>query len=96
MATIDIQRNHTLGIDSARKAAESIAERLKDKLDLKVRWEGDNLKFERSGANGQIAISATTVRVTCDLGLLLRPMKGQIESKVQKYLDEALPAQGGQ
>jgi putative polyhydroxyalkanoate system protein len=90
MATIDIKRSHSIGKDKARTAAEAVAQRLKDKIDATYRWEGDDLKFERSGAKGRIAVSDTEVRVEVELGMLLRPIKGKIEDKVHQYLDEYL------
>jgi putative polyhydroxyalkanoate system protein len=90
MATIDIQRTHSIGRDKARAAAELVAERLKEKIDATYRWEGDDLRFERSGAKGRIHVTETTVRLEIDLGLVLRPLKGKIEEKAQQYLDEYL------
>ena len=90
MATIDIRRSHSIGKDAARKAAEGIAAKLKDKLSVTYRWDGDDLKFERTGANGRIHVTDNEVRVEVDLGFLLKPMKGKVEQKVNQYLDEAL------
>jgi putative polyhydroxyalkanoate system protein len=90
MATIDVTRSHSLGKDKARDAAEGIAKRLQSKLDVKYRWDGDDLKFERTGAKGRIHVSDASVRVEVDLGLMLRPMKGKVEQKVHEYLDDAL------
>jgi len=88
MATIDIKRPHSLGKDKAKEAAQAVADRLKEKLDIKYRWDGDTLKFERTGASGSIACTATDVRVQVDLNIMLRPMKGKIEEKVNQYLGE--------
>lgn len=90
MATIDVSRSHTMGKDRAREAAEGIAKRLENKLDIKYRWEGDDLKFERTGAKGTIFVTDDKVRVAVDLGMMLRPMKGTVEQKIKQYLDEAL------
>jgi len=90
MATIEKRRTHTKGKDHARKAAEVIAEKLKDKINVTYHWAGDDLEFKRTGASGRIRVSETDVRVEIDLSLVLRPMKGMIEEKVEKYLDETL------
>lgn len=92
MATIEISRSHWLGKDEAREAAEGIARRLESKLDVKYRWEGDDLRFERTGAKGRIHVADGAVRVEVDLGMMLRPMKGKVEQKIHQYLDEALGA----
>ncbi len=90
MATIDIRRPHAIGKDRARSAAETVAQRLEQKLQIRYHWDGDDLKFERSGASGCIHVTDQEVRVLVDLGLMLRPMKGKVEQKVHQYLDEAL------
>lgn len=89
MATIDITRKHSAGKDKAREVAESIAERLKDKIGITYRWAGDDLNFERTGAKGTIHVADDSVRVEVDLKMMLRPMKGKIEGKIHQYLDES-------
>lgn len=90
MATIDVRKSHGIGKEKARGAAEQIAEKLKTKLDVKYRWDGDVLRFDRSGASGAIHVGETEVRVEVELGMLLRPMKGKVEEKVQQYLKDYL------
>lgn len=90
MATIDISRDHQLGLEKAKAAAEGIAEKLKEKVQVDYRWQGNDLVFDRSGAKGSIVVSENNVRVQIDLGMMLRPMKGMIESKVNEYLDKSL------
>ena len=92
MATIDVTRQHSLGKDKAKEAAEGIAKKLETKLDVKYRWDGDDLRFERTGAKGRIHVTDDRVRVEVDLSLMLRPMKGKVEQKIHQYLDEALTA----
>lgn len=90
MATIDLRRTHSLGKAKAREAAEGVAQRLKEKIQIEYRWDGDDLRFERSGAKGRIHVSDNEVRVEVDLGLMLKPMKGMITEKIQGYLDRSL------
>lgn len=92
MATIDLRRSHTIGKDKAKVAAQSIADKLKEKIEIQYRWEGDSLLFERSGAKGRIDVTDSEVVVEVDLGLMLRPMKGSITEKIQSYLDKSLSA----
>ena len=90
MPTIDIKRSHPLGKDKARAAVEQVAEKLRDKFGLSTNWDGDTLRFERSGAKGAIAVTDADVHVTVDLGMMMRPMKGTIETKIKEYLDQYL------
>ena len=90
MATIDIKRAHSIGKDKAREATQQIADRLKAKMDVTYRWEGDTLKFERTGASGTIKVSDTAVEVAVDLNMMLRPMKGKVQEKIEHYFSEYL------
>lgn len=97
MATIDIRRNHTLGIDSAKLKAEELANGMKDKLGIAWKWDGNNIKFDApsgmaKGANGTVTVDASSIRVEIDLPFMLRPMKGMVESKVNEKLDRVLVA----
>ncbi len=90
MPTIDIKRAHPLGKDKARAAVEQVAEKLRDKFGLSTTWQGDRLEFQRTGAKGAIDVSDSEVHVTVDLGMMMRPMKGTIETKINEYLERYL------
>lgn len=87
MATIDIQRTHTVGKDKAREVAQLVADRLKEKAGISYRWNGDVLEFDRTGAKGTLKVTDTQIVVAIDLGLMLRPMKSTIEAKIAEYFD---------
>ncbi len=93
MATIDVRRSHTLPKDEAKRRAEELAKSMQQKLDLEWRWEGDHIVFEAprgaaKGTKGTVQVSATEVRVQIDLPLLMRVLKGTVESKVNEKLDQ--------
>ena len=90
MATIHVHRSHTLGLAAARHEVEQIAIQLKEKLQATYFWEGDRLKFERTGADGIIDVTEKDVDVKLDLGFMLTPMKGMIQKKIEEYLDSRL------
>lgn len=92
MANIDIKKKHSLGKEKAKLAADTIAQRLKEKLQVQYDWTGDALNFHRSGAEGSITVAEDSVRVQVKLGLMLRPLKGTVEQQIQKYLDEGFAA----
>ena len=80
-----MRKSHRLGKEQARSAAEAIARELQEKLELAYHWQGDDLCFKRSGAQGKICISDHDVSFELSLGLLLRPLKSTIEREVQHY-----------
>lgn len=90
MSEIDIRRKHSLAPAKAREAAEKVARQLKREFELKYRWEGASLHFERPGVDGKLTVNASEVRLRARLGLLLAFLKPQIERKVHEHLDEAL------
>ncbi|NUO50492.1 MAG: hypothetical protein HOV80_16680 [Polyangiaceae bacterium] len=95
MATIDITRNHNLGIDAGKERAATLADSMKEKLGIAWRWDGDRIKFDApsgmaKGTTGTITVGASSVRVEIDLPFLLRAMKGTIEQKVNEKLDKSL------
>ena len=88
MPKIDIRRPHALPLDQARAVVDKVAARMREKFDMQSRWEGDTLRFSRSGVNGAIAVGSDAIHVTADLGLMLSPLKGMIEQEIRRKLDE--------
>ncbi len=90
MARIHLQRKHNLARTEARARVEAIASKLSTTLNAKYAWEGDALRFTRSGASGSINIGDDLIEVEVRLGLLLTPMKGAIENAIRDNVDAAL------
>jgi putative polyhydroxyalkanoate system protein len=85
MSDIRVERAHTLGKEAAFAAALKVAERLKEKAQLNYRIAGDAIEFDRAGAKGRILVAAESVTAEITLGLLMKPMRGMIESKIEDY-----------
>lgn len=95
MATIDIDRKHTLGKDVAKQRAEELAKRMESKLGIQWKWDGDKIRFDApsgsaKGAKGVVAVSDSDVRVEIDLPFLLRALKGTIEGRVNDELNKLM------
>lgn len=92
MATIDIKRAHTLGLEPAKAKAEELAKGLEQKLGITWKWQGDAITFEApsgvaKGATGKVSVDASSIHVAIDLPFLLKAMKGMVEQKVNDKLD---------
>ena len=88
MADIDIKRAHNLGLKAARAAADRMAEHLGRKFGLEGDWKGNVLEFERPGVTGSLAVDDKDLRLTVNLGFLLKAMRGSIEGAVHEELDK--------
>lgn len=87
MSTIDITRHHSLDRDHARKAADDLAQNLSRRFDVDYQWEGDKLRFKRSGAKGEMTVNSELIHVHLELGMMLRPFKSRIEHEIHSQLD---------
>ncbi|HEY4012553.1 MAG TPA: polyhydroxyalkanoic acid system family protein [Polyangiaceae bacterium] len=95
MSTIDVRRSHTLSKEEAKKRAEELAKSMQNRFDLDWRWEGDHIVFEAprgaaKGTKGSVEVTGSEVRVQIDLPLMLRMLKGTVESKVSEKLGQVL------
>ncbi|WP_372964641.1 polyhydroxyalkanoic acid system family protein [Marinobacter sp.] len=88
MSVIDIHRAHALDKAHARDAAETLAKDLSQKFDVNYLWEGDLLKFRRSGVKGHLDIAETDLHIRLELGMMLRPFKSRIEQEIHSQLDQ--------
>jgi len=88
MSVIDIRRAHSLDKSHAREAAETLAKDLSSKFDVNYEWEGDLLRFKRSGVKGKLEISEQELHVHLELGLILRGFKSRIEKEIHSQLDQ--------
>lgn len=92
MATIDITRNHTLPLETAKTKAEELAKSMADKFGIAWKWDANTIRFDATsgaakGTKGEVSVTEKSVRVEIDLPFMLRMLKGTIEGKVQEKLD---------
>ncbi|HEX8385015.1 MAG TPA: polyhydroxyalkanoic acid system family protein, partial [Rubricoccaceae bacterium] len=87
MADIDITRRHALGPDGARRAADTVAERLHAEFGVRSWWDGPTLRVAGRGVEGHLDAGPETVRVVARLGLLARPLRGALRREIERELD---------
>ena len=92
MAHIKMAHAHTCTREEAREKVESIARDLAQRFEVKHRWEGDVLRFERAGAAGAIVVDDRNVEVEVRIGIALAPVRKRIEHAIAERL-EALDAE---
>ena len=90
MSASDVRRRHSMDPEHARGAGESLAQDLSRKFDVQYEWDGDLLRFHRSGVKGHLDISPSELHVHLELGMMLRPFKGRIEEEIHNELDRII------
>ena len=91
MAHIEVTQSHALELAEVKTRMESVQAELTEKYGLAFKWESDTLvKVSGKGVKGTITCDTSKVDVKLDLSLLLRPMKGKIDSKLREALAEKL------
>lgn len=88
MPNIDIRQPHQLSLAEARAKVDHVAARMREKFAMDSQWDGDTLRFSRSGVKGAIAVGADAVEVHAELGMMLSPLKGMVEQEIQRKLGE--------
>jgi putative polyhydroxyalkanoate system protein len=88
MATINVSHNHTLGQDEAKRRIETLLSELGHKVKADINWSGPNASFKGTGFSGTAQVLDDKIHFELDLNMLLRPMKGKIEARVEKILSE--------
>lgn len=77
-------------MEEAREAVQNFSSKLEAKLGVKSLWQGDVLMLERQGVKGSMVLSEGAVDVGLTLGMMLTPMKSQIEAEIHKQLVRCL------
>ena len=94
MPDIHIEREHKLGLPEARKLAFRWAELAEEKFEMECSYEegksSDLVTFSRTGANGELKVTAASFVLDARLGFLLGVFKERIETEIVKNLDELL------
>lgn len=90
MSVIDVTRYHSLNLAEARQAAEALAEDLSKEFHVHYEWQGERMRFHRTGVKGQLDITSDAIRVHMELGFLLRPFRGRIEQEIHSQLDQLI------
>lgn len=86
MAEISIVQEHHLTPNKAREAAQRVADKIASEYSLACEWQGDVLRFERSGVQGSLTLEQQQVEMTIKLGFLMSAFAPSIEAKVAESM----------
>ena len=82
MADINIVQQHKLTAVKAREAAQQVADKLAQEYDRACAWDGDVLRFERSGVDGSLTLEKEQAQLHIKLGFMLSAFASTIEGKI--------------
>lgn len=88
MSQIDIHAHHTMSREKAQEAADALSQDLAEKFGIEYAWDEDVICFERTGVNGQIAVTDKDIHIQAKLGFMLALLQAPIEQEIIRYLRE--------
>ncbi len=94
LSTIQVNRQHPLGLAGVRLAAKAIAQDMSEEYQLDCEWEDEEetrLLFRGAGVNGFLCLTDTNLQLEVRLGLMLLPVRSVLEQEILEYVDNRLP-----
>jgi len=91
MPDIVFTRHHALSLASARAVVQKIADKLGAEHRLRSEWDGNTLRFERTGIHGHIHVGESRAHLEVNLGFLLKPLKGSLLQEIARTFDKYMP-----
>lgn len=87
MSELIFKREHQLGLAQARERVQKLADEMSGSFRVKSEWDGDVLRFRRSGVKGELQVTETTIALDARLGPLLSAFKPKIQAQLDKNFD---------
>jgi putative polyhydroxyalkanoate system protein len=88
MSTIELRRDHALGLRRAKAAAQKVADEMQRDFGMDCEWHGNVLRFTRSGVQGELKVTRNRVELHARLGLLLAAFRNRIEAQIHRNFDD--------
>jgi len=84
---IHLERKHRLGLKKARAAAQRVADDMAQSFDIASQWDGNALRFERTGVRGSLVVWRDRVVLDAQLAGLLGVFRARIEERLHDDFD---------
>ena len=91
MPDINFIRPYSLPIAVAKARVQKAVDELATEHHLRSEWEGNTLRFDRSGLHGEIRVSDSEIQLQMHLSLLLKPLKGSLVSRIEDKFERLFP-----
>jgi len=92
MSDIRVTQAHKLTHKKAKAAAQKVAEQMAEEYDMAAEWDGDILRFKRSGVSGKLILSEHEAQLEISLGFLLKAFAPTIEEKIAAKMKKVFSA----
>ena len=90
MSDFTLVKHHSLPIANARARVQKVADELVAKYALSSEWDGNTLRFHRSGVDGQVHVTGSEIQLDVSLGFLLKPLRGEFVDYIERSFDNVL------
>ena len=91
MAHIVVSRPHSLDPDTAHKAVDEVADRLRREFGVQTRREGGTVWVDGRGVSARLEATPDTLHVEATLGLAARPFRRLLRREIETELDRLAP-----
>jgi putative polyhydroxyalkanoate system protein len=92
MADINFTQPYSMTHQEARAAAQIMADKMASEFSMVTTWEGDVLRFERSGLTGSLALRSQAAHLEMELGMMLKAFAPAIQDKVVRNMKKLFGA----
>lgn len=91
MPKLSLSRDHALEPAVLRDRVAAMEDKLRTKYRADTRWENERtMRVTGPGVDGTLRIEPKTVQIDLKLGLMLTPLRGQIEAGLSRALDKVV------
>lgn len=88
MADIEITQLHSMTPDAARVAAQQVADKMAADFGMECKWDGQVLRFERTGVDGTLVVGERDARLEIRLGLMMKAFAPMVQEKLARKMQK--------
>ena len=92
MADIEITQPHSMTADAARVAAQQVADKMAADFGMECKWDGQVLRFERTGVDGTLVVGERDARLEIRLGLMMKAFAPMVQEKLARKMQKVFGA----
>ena len=87
MSEIHLRRKHAIGLKQGKVAVQKVADDLAEEYGIESTWQGDILRMNRSGLEGEVRLTRSDVKFDAKVGPQLLAFRARIEEHLNETFD---------